>query len=313
MRALYRGSSLEVICRLFGKSRQGWYHLEENKSNRGLKRELVIQMVQQIRDDLPKTGTLKLQFMLKESFKGHRISMGRDSFFTLLRENNLLIKNKKRFTTTTNSQHHFKVWPDLVNRRASTMAEEIWVSDITYLRTISGFIYLSLVTDAYSRKIVGYHLSHNLKASGPVKAFNMAFKNRLYPQRTLIHHSDRGIQYCCQEYVQLLLNKQVRISMTQSGSPYDNAIAERVNGILKGEFGLAEIFNNYSQAMGKLVEVIDKYNKIRPHFSCNLQTPQHTHQAIKIEQKPELEPIQQNWMTDVKYIQEINNIVNLNQ
>jgi len=109
--------------------------------------------------------------------------MSRDSFFTLLRENNLLIKNKKRFATTTNSHHYFKVWPDLVNRRASTMAEEIWVSDITYLRTISGFIYLSLVTDAYSRKIVGYHLSHNLKASGPVKAFNMAFKNRLYPPK----------------------------------------------------------------------------------------------------------------------------------
>lgn len=293
MKELYHHTSLQIICGLFGRSRQGWYQLEGNKSNRLLKKELVIQMVQQIRDELPKTGTLKLKFMLKDAFKDHRIAVGRDSLFTILRENNLLIKNKKRFATTTNSHHHYKIWPDLVNRRASIAPEEIWVSDITYLRTKSGFIYLSLITDAYSRKITGYHLSHNLKASGPVKAFNMAFKNRLYPERILIHHSDRGIQYCCQQYVQLLLDRQIRISMTQDGSPYDNAIAERVNGILKGEFGLAETFDSYSEALRKVVDAVDKYNKLRPHFSCQMQTPQFTHAHFKINKGIRLGPLQQ--------------------
>lgn len=302
MKELYHHISLQTICGLFGRSRQGWYHLEQNKSNGLLKKELVIQMVRQIRNDLPKTGTLKLLFMLKNAFQDHHISLGRDALFTLLRENNLLIKNKKRFATTTNSHHHFKVWPDLVGRRASIVPEEIWVSDITYLRTKGGFIYLSLITDAYSRKIVGYHLSHNLKADGPVKAFNMAFKNRLHPQRTLIHHSDRGIQYCCQQYVKLLLDHQIRISMTQDSSPYDNAIAERVNGILKGEFALAETFDNYTQALGKLVIAIDKYNKLRPHFNCEMQTPHAAHAEFKIRKNIRLGPIQQNLISYVNHI-----------
>lgn len=236
MRAMYNNTSLQIICGLFGRSRQAWYNLEDNQGKKVLKNELVLELVQGIRMDLPKTGTLKLQHMLKDSLRAHHISVGRDLLFSLLRDNNMLIKNKKRFISTTNSKHHFKKWPDLVNRRTSKMPEEIWVSDITYLRTRNGFIYLSLVTDAYSRKIMGYHLSNNLKASGPIKALAMANRARLYPLRELIHHSDRGIQYCCNEYVQLLQNNQIRISMTQDGSPYDNAIAERVNGILKGEF-----------------------------------------------------------------------------
>jgi putative transposase len=258
MRELYQHTSLNIICGLFGRSRQAWYNLEENQGKTSLKKELIMELVQKIRLDLPKTGTIKLQHLLKIPFQEHHIAMGRDSLFTLLRENKLLIKNRKRYVTTTNSNHHFKIWPDLVNRRPSQMTEEIWVSDITYLRTKSGFIYLSLVTDAYSRKIVGFHLSHNLKASGPIKALKMATRDRLYPQRELIHHSDRGIQYCCQEYVQLLQENQIHISMTQDGSPYDNAIAERVNGILKTEFGLSETFESYNMAIGKVVSSINK-------------------------------------------------------
>lgn len=282
MRELYNHTSLHIICGLFGRSRQAWYHLEDNQGKKVLKSELIIELVQKIRLDLPKTGTIKLQHMLKIPFQEHHVVLGRDSLFTLLRENNLLIKNKKRYVSTTNSNHLFKMWPDLVNRRPSRMPEEIWVSDITYLRTKSGFIYLSLVTDAYSRKIVGFHLSHNLKASGPIKAFQMANSGRLYPQRQLIHHSDRGIQYCCQDYVQLLQDNQVRISMTQDGNPYDNAIAERVNGILKSEFGLSETFESYRIALGQVANGIDKYNKKRPHFSCELQTPQFRHSTALI-------------------------------
>ncbi|WP_083811759.1 DDE-type integrase/transposase/recombinase [Pseudopedobacter saltans] len=140
-----------------------------------------------------------------------------------------------------------------------------------------GFIYLSLITDAYSRKIVGYNLSRNLKAEGCIKAFQMALKSRLYPKRPLIHHSDRGIQYCCDDYVQLLISQNVQISMTQNGSPYDNAIAERVNGILKQEFNLYQSFDSYQKAKDAVENAIISYNQIGPHFSCQLQIPQAKH------------------------------------
>jgi len=180
--------------------------------------------------------------MLKKHFVGHHLSIGRDAFFQLLRENGLLIKRRRSYAVTTNSNHLYKKFPDLVNQSEALMSEEIWVSDITYIRMKSGFLYLSLVSDAYSRKIVGYNLSADLKADGCIKALQMALNSRIYPQRPLIHHSDRGIQYYCNAYVDLLQQYRLHISMTQSGSPYDNAIAERINGILKSEFGLRSTF-----------------------------------------------------------------------
>lgn len=225
-------------------------------------------------------GTIKLLYMLDTKLKAHHLSIGRDALFSILRENKLLIKPKRRYAKTTNSKHRFKQWPDLVQRRPSTMPEEIWVSDITYVRSKSGFYYLDLITDAYSRKIVGYYLSHNLRATGCIKALKMAVNTRLYPFRPLIHHSDRGIQYCCDAYVKALENSKIAISMTQDSSPYDNAIAERVNGILKTEFKLCETFNSYAEAVEKVAQAIRKYNEIRPHFSCELQTPFYRHAAV---------------------------------
>lgn len=277
MKEIYHEISLTTICALFGKSRQGWYQLAENKGQKQLQRTLVIEQVRQIKSELPHIGGLKMHSMLQKFLSAHQISMGRDAFFCLLKENNLLVKPRRLYARTTNSFHHFKKWPDLVQRRKAIMAEEIWVSDITYLKTKKGFIYLSLITDAYSRKIVGYNLSRNLKAEGCIKAFQMALKSRLYPKRPLIHHSDRGIQYCCDDYVQLLISQNVQISMTQNGSPYDNAIAERVNGILKQEFNLYQSFDSYQQAKDAVENAIISYNQIRPHFSCQLQTPQAKH------------------------------------
>jgi putative transposase len=237
-------------------------------------------MVREIRAELPVLGGLKLHFMIKPALKAHQLSIGRDTLFSLLRENKLLIKPRRRHARTTNSKHHFKKWPDLVNRRPAIMPEDIWVSDITYLSSKNRFYYLDLVTDAYSRKIVGYNLSRNLKADGCLKALQMGLNTRLYPSRPLIHHSDRGIQYCCAAYIQVLQDNKIAISMTQDGSPYDNAVAERLNGILKAEFGLYETFENFQEASKKVEQAVKKYNEIRPHISCDLETPMHRHAAV---------------------------------
>ena len=277
MRRTYNNTSIAVLCGLFGRSRQAWYDHQYRYDGHSLEEGLIIGWVSAIRANLTRVGGVKLLHMLKESFNEHGITMGRDAFFILLRKNGLLVQVKKRYVTTTQSQHRFRKWPDLVQRSRAVMAEQIWVSDITYLRTQKGFVYLFLVTDAYSRKIVGYHLSQSLSASGCISAMQKAIRARVYPLRPLIHHSDRGIQYCCDGYVQILQERGISISMTQTGSPYDNAIAERVNGILKQEFGLYKTFNGYSQASAQVCTAIARYNNLRPHLSCGMNTPERTH------------------------------------
>jgi putative transposase len=273
---------LTTICRLFGKSRQAFYDQNWRCSTHGMKEQLILKMVQDIRIELPKTGGLKLLFMLKNEFKEHHILIGRDSFFELLRTNGLLIKTRKRFAVTTNSNHRYRKWSNLIKSLTLTAKEQLWVSDITYLRTASGFIYLSLITDAYSKKIVGYHLSQQLKTSGCLIALNKAIASlQSSPCHNLIHHSDRGIQYCCEPYIALLKENKINISMTQSGSPYDNAIAERVNGILKNELQLNKTFNNYSQAVAAVSIAINAYNELRPHMSCGNLTPKQAHLTKK--------------------------------
>jgi putative transposase len=270
--------SIDNLCAVFGYTRQAWYnHLKRSKLHH-FQQHIVLEKIQEIRMHLPKTGCIKLYKELNDGFlQSVGISMGRDAVFNLLRANGMLIKTKKKWVRTTDSFHRFKVHPDLVQRRPATQAEQIWVSDITYLRTETGFAYLSLVTDAFSRKIVGYHLSSNLKAIGCIKALKDALKNKVYPNRPLIHHSDRGTQYCCDEYIKLLKDSKIQISMTQSGSPYDNALAERVNGILKMEFDLERTFRSQSRAASAVAHAIDKYNNLRRHASCDYKTPEYTH------------------------------------
>lgn len=277
MKETYSTVSVETLCGLFGKSRQAWYDMQGRRDESLLQEELIVSWVREKRVSLPKVGGIKLLAMLASQFADHRIHIGRDAFFSILRKRDLLIQIKRRYAVTTQSFHHYKTWTDLIQRRQPASAERVWVSDITYLRTQSGFIYLFLITDAFSRKIVGYHLSQTLRASGCLMALNKAVKEREYPERNLIHHSDRGIQYCCDAYVELLQKSQINISMTQSGSPYDNAIAERVNGILKVEFNLYQTFESYSAAVEPVCKAIAAYNNIRPHFSCDMRTPQLTH------------------------------------
>lgn len=277
MKQLFSNVSFTNVCRLFGKSRQAWYDINQRCADKNLQEALLIQWVEAIRLTLPRSGTIKLHSMLEEKRKAHGLTIGRDAFFDLLRRYDLLVQPKKKYVHTTQSFHRFRKWPNLVEGWVPVRPEQLWVSDITYLRTETGFIYLSLITDAFSRKIVGYHLSQQLKVSGCIASLQKAIKGRSRQREELIHHSDRGIQYCCDDYVQLLQTHGIQISMTQSGSPYDNAIAERINGILKQEFSLDATFKSYAQAIGPVTTAIYNYNNIRPHFGCNLLTPQKMH------------------------------------
>lgn len=279
MKQLFPQVGVARLCGLFGKSRQAMYDTEWRKTDELMGEEIIVAMVKGVRKDLPRLGAAKLYNLLKGKITEHGIKIGRDAFFKLLRNNELLVKRKRKYVITTESKHHFRKWPNLIDNLTINQAEELWVSDITYIRTKNSFVYLFLITDAYSRKIVGYHLSQELKVKGCVIALNKALKNRQYSDRELIHHSDRGIQYCCDQYVSLLLENQIQISMTQSGSPYDNAIAERINGILKNELGMDQTFKNYSDAIGPLSRSIHVYNNLRPHMSCNNLTPEQAHRA----------------------------------
>lgn len=239
---------------------------------------LVLRQVALIRRELPKVGTRKLQYLLKDFFVQHGIKMGRDALFSLLMEEGLLIKKRKRSVSTTNSRHRFRKYPNLMRELELVRSEQVWVCDITYISLQKSFCYLSLVTDAYSKKIVGYNLEATLETEGCVKALAMALQSRAKTtQHGLIHHSDRGIQYCSTAYVQLLLASHIAISMTEKGDPYENAVAERINGILKDEFNLSRTFQNIHQANSVVQESIALYNSKRPHSSISYLTPDKAH------------------------------------
>ncbi len=189
----------------------------------------------------------------------------------------MLVRKRKNFTRTTFSYHRFKKYGNLIADLEKTHPEQVWVSDITYIRKKGGFLYLSLVTDAYSKQIMGFKLSDNMKASSSVKALKQAINCRKYPDRKLIHHSDRGLQYCSPEYISILEENNIDISMTTKYDPYENAIAERVNGILKSEFYLDQEFNNLKEAKREINKTIMIYNNLRPHLSCNYLTPKQAH------------------------------------
>lgn len=290
MKEYYPSVGLKRLCGLFGKTRNAFYDHFQRQESTLFEEALVVDLVKSYRAVLPKVGGSKLLLILKEDFASHNISIGRDSFFDLLRKNNLLIKRKRRYVRTTDSNHPYRKWPDLTKSFKLKAPEQLWVSDITYLRTDSGFVYLSLITDAWSHKIVGHHLSQFLKTQGCITALNKAIST-LSDSHKLIHHSDRGIQYCSEPYVFLLQQNNIRISMTQTGSPYDNAVAERINGILKDELALEKVFRSYSDAAGAVHHAIDVYNRIRPHMTCGNMTPQMAHQTK--------EPLKKLWKNKI--------------
>lgn len=273
---------LREVCRLLGHSRQAYYQSQKLSANWALKEDLVIQQVLGHRILQPRLGGRKLLDMMELFMFDHNIDMGRDLLFDLLRDNDLLVRRKKRKQPqTTDSNHWLKKYPDLIRNIVLSRANELWVSDITYIRLPrKKFGYLSLVTDAYSRKIVGFCMNNDLSAEGPVKALEMALRGRASAaaHAGLIHHSDRGSQYCSDIYVKLLKDNAIDISMTQSGNPRDNALAERVNGILKQEL-LKDLYPNIKKAQQAVTEAIDIYNRIRPHSSVDMMTPEKAHTA----------------------------------
>ena len=274
---MYPNFGVGYICRLFGKTRQGWYEQCERKEDRSLEAIIILKLVEEIRLTLPRVGVRKLLYMLQPRIEEHDIKFGRDKLYDLLGHHGLLLRYRRRKPYTTDSNHPYRKYPNLIRELILTRPGQLWVSDITYLRLTRGFCYLSIVTDAYSRKIIGHQVHPTLASEGAVRALITAL-NTLKRRETLIHHSDRGVQYCCADYVQMLEHYNIRISMTENGDPYENAIAERVNGILKGEFGLEKTFFSIEQAIIATDEAVNTYNYKRPHASCDYLTPADAHE-----------------------------------
>lgn len=271
------GVKISLLCSLSGYTRQAYYKQRQYKADTKLKEELVIQQVQAYRAVQKILGTRKLHWLLAPFFLQHEIRMGRDALFDLLRSHGLLIGKKRSCKPkTTDSNHWMKKYPNLIKDTAPITSGGLVVSDITYIELSNENSYLSLVTDAYSRKIVGFHLSGQLTAAGPVAALEMAILSYGDDVSGLIHHSDRGSQYCSHEYVEILQDREISISMTQSGDPRDNAIAERVNGILKTEF-LDQVYPDITTARTAIAQAVNTYNYLRPHTSLEMLTPAMAH------------------------------------
>jgi transposase InsO family protein len=229
-------------------------------------------MVRKERKEQPRVGVRKLHEALQPAFEAADLKIGRDYLFDILREHDMLIRRKKATCRTTFSQHRFYTYKNLVKNMLVTRPNQVWVSDITYIRTVSGFCYLALITDLYSRKIVGYDISDSLELAGCLRALKKALRHAR-PATGLVHHSDRGFQYCSNQYVDELKKHGILISMTEENHCYENAIAERVNGILKDEFYLDQCFYSTYHACNAAKNAIEIYNSKRLHLSLGYNTP----------------------------------------
>lgn len=258
-----------------GYTPQAYHKQTKHHLLKQVNEDLILQQVYLIRKEQPRCGTRKLLIMLQPFLSQHNINIGRDHFFNLLSKNKLLVRKTKRSVHTTNSKHHFHRYPNLAKGFTPLKAHELWVSDITYIPLKDRFAYLFLITDAYSRKIVGHYVSDDMKVSSAVVALKKALAQK--PVETIvIHHSDRGIQYCSNEYVNLLQQHHAMISMTQSGDPLENAVAERVNGILKTEL-ISSSYEDIDRASVSIARAIIIYNYKRRHSSLNYQIPAEVH------------------------------------
>lgn len=266
---------MDVLCGLFGRSKQAFYQHHRKADENRIDKERILLYIKEIRDNLPGCGVRKIHEMLRRYHQPCHI--GRDRLFDLLREEGMLIRKRKRKKRTTYSDHHMRVYPNAVTDVIPVRPNEIWVSDITYLQYLDKDYYLFLVTDAYSHKIVGWTLSDNMKVNNAVQALKMALRQRK-GKNHLIHHSDRGSQYASYKYMRLLKRNGIMPSMTENGDPRENAIAERVNGILKEEFfkymQLTE--NNINK---EIANAITNYNTRRIHYSIGLMTPEEAHRS----------------------------------
>ena len=262
------------MCGLFGKTRQAYYRHLNYKYVEMATEEIVLSLVYEYRSAMGRIGCRKLQHLINGRLP-EDMKVGRDALYSLLERNSLLHKRRHKSVRTTWSNHWMHKYPNLITGVIPTASNQIWVSDITYIETVNdGFMYLHLVTDLYSRKIMGWCLSPTLHAEYTLKALEMAIRNAGCSLTGLIHHSDRGCQYCCERYVSLLKSSGILISMTQSGDPLENAVAERVNGIIKNEWLMHENIMDGNIALKRISEIVNIYNNIRPHTSLNYLTPE---------------------------------------
>jgi len=265
-------ASIASVCDCFNLKRDAYYKYNRRVKDRKSVEQQIIHIVKKRCKSLPREGVRKLMVSLNDNFEKQQLKVGRDTLFNLLREHEMLTLRKKYSARTTNSYHRFYKYSNIIKDVEVIRPNQVWVSDITYIRTVNGFCYLALITDMYSRKIVGYDLSDSLELNGCVRALNKA----IYQAKSikgLIHHSDRGIQYCSNVYTQILKRKEIGISMTEENHCYENALAERVNGILKDEFYLDQTFMNVAHAKRAAKSVIKLYNEIRLHLSLDYKTP----------------------------------------
>ena len=286
MRQEHPSYRIDSLCRLFGKSRQAYYEQTKYVCQKNTRDDLILSLVGNVRKDFPHMGSRKLLLFLAPKFERMGISIGRDAFIDLLYQNRLLVHRPRNRRKTTFSKHWMHKYPNLIIGYTPESPNRLWVSDITYIDLASGTSYLSLITDACSRKIVGWNLGKTLQVSDTLAALKMALKNLKGNHPELIHHSDRGSQYCCGSYTNLLTRRKIRISMTESGDPRENAIAERVNGILKTEWMNDKKPGSWKETVDFVGKIIDLYNNQRLHQSISYMTPVEVHQTgVKTERQ----------------------------
>lgn len=267
----------QLTC-YFGISRQAYYKSQKVQEYKTLSENLCLKLVQEIRNRQPNIGGKKLYYLLSEDLSNLPYKISRDKLFMLLGKNDMLVKMKRRYKRTTDSNSPNPIYPNLIKDLEVNRPNEVLVADITYIRRLNGFAYLSLVCDLYSRKILGFHVSNDLSLTGPLKALKMGIKN-IPPKelQNLIHHSDRGCQYRSNCYIELILNKGSKISMSRKGNPYDNAVMERINGILKKEFWLDEVYKDINSIKRAVEQAVTIYNEERPHLSLAYKTPSYVY------------------------------------
>ena len=279
MKSNFPHIGLAKLCGWFGITRQAYYQNNWEGISRTIEEDILLREIKLIRKLHPRMGGRKLYVKLEAFMLEHSIKLGRDGLFDLLTRNNLLIRKRRRKIQTTNSRHRFKKYPNLIRDFVPTAPNQLWVSDITYLKISTGkHLYLSFITDAYSHKVVGYQIAETLEAIESIQALKMAISSLSTDSHfQLIHHSDRGLQYCSNTYVKLLKENGILISMTENGDPLENSIAERINGILKGEYLETYKITNLTQAKRLLKHTVCLYNNERPHLSIENLTPNQIH------------------------------------
>lgn len=270
-------------CYLFGIDRQVYYRNIKRKINKQSKAIQVVSMVLEIRKSMPRLGTKKVYHILTDELQ--LLKIGRDKLFDILRANHLLIQPKRSYHITTNSHHRFKKHQNQILDLEIIRPEQVWVSDITYIGKRENPCYLSIVTDAYSKKIMGYYVADNMNTNSSVMALKMAVGQRKSKETPLIHHSDRGLQYCANDYQSVLSKNGILPSMTQNSDPYENAVAERINGILKQEFMIDKYNQDLKIRKCIVKEAVDIYNEQRPHYSNYMLTPNQMHMQNQIKMR----------------------------